>query len=175
MGAMPKPNQLVCAAVAVCALVLPFVAGKTEAAEPARRNSLQLTSAQLYADAKAIFEAMTQTLESHRGLLERAQKSNLIVAVDAIRKDYTASRELLSFARELLLDLRRDLALDQADASGDVPVEDPLVYPQLRELGILADQVEQLLKSGERFLALLEKPTETRVERLAGEDSTTSE
>lgn len=125
-------------------------------------RDLRLTARRLHARSKAEVTAMRRLIQRHQKLLSDARESELVVAIDAIRKDLQSARDLLSFAQSRLGELRRDLALDEQP---ERVVADPLEYPQVRELQVLRDQIERLYLSGKRFLANLRRPTETRIER----------
>lgn len=136
------------------------------AAERPDDTELKLTGSRLWESSSAEVARMRKALAAHRRLLQRAEKTGLVVAIDAVRKDVEAARELLSLAESLLQELRVSLALDQEGAASTV-IDDPLSYPQFREIRVLSDQVEQLYRSDRSFLERLQRPTETKVERLA--------
>lgn len=127
-------------------------------------SSLDMTANRLFEESLGHVKRMQKIYEAHKKLAEEATQTGLIVAMEAIAKDLSASRELLDLAKQLLAELERNLALSDPE-NANLKIKNIFDYPQVREIRILSDQAENLFRGGKRFLESMQKPTEFKVNR----------
>lgn len=127
-------------------------------------SSLEMTASKLYEEADRQVKRMQKMLEAHRKLLDDANKTGLVVAMQAIDKDVQAVEELLALATSLLADLHQQLALNDSK-NANLKIKDPFQYSQVKEIRILGDQAESLYRADKKFLENMQKPTELKVTR----------
>lgn len=132
-------------------------AAPTAATAPSR---FVLTTLTAWERSQGDVEALRKLVVAHERLLAESEQLQLVVAVEAMRKDLAALRELIVFAEDRLASLRIDLAPDPANPR---PLPEPLALPQVREIKLLRDQGERIYMSGKRFLEQMQRPTETKI------------
>lgn len=161
-------NKLLTAFLIVAAMVASsgsvWAQAKKSSAEKRATSSLEMTAAKLYEESERQVTRMQKILEAHRKLLDEATKTGLVVAIEAIDKDVKAVTELLSLAANLLAELQQQLALSDPE-NANLKIKDPFQYPQVKELRILGDQIENLYRADKKFLESMQKPTELKVTR----------
>jgi len=142
------------------------VDGEQESATE-RAQQLRTTAGRVYQEARGQLKRMQQLLQRQQELLNEAQETELSLAIETIEKDLQAMRDLYEFGQDRLRSLKRDLAVDD---NSKREIEDPLAYPEIRQLGVVRDQLEQLFLGSKKFLASLQEAPETTVTRLNDEN-----